>query len=426
MGDLRAQLRRSPRLWSWRAFIIVFCLTLATLSSRAAIVASARSSNAELALRLDPDDPIALANMADQRITSSAASDPGQLRSQGRAISGLAQHSLRAQAVNARAFKVLGYIAELEKGPDAAERLMSMSSRMSRRELGTNLWLIERNVNKGDMDRVLAQYDVSLRSIADSRQILFPLLTSALEDASIQAAFAPYLKAQPNWLPAFLSYAIGASDRPSDIARALKRGGGMPKGDDFKGLDTYLLARLGAKAEYAAALHYYLELPGADRALPQSVSFDKASTDPRFTPVTWLLPSTGSFSVAFELPENGSGQELRALIPAGERGIAARKLIALAAGQYDFLDRRRDVQASDGELHWELRCIHGQDAPLIWSAPASGPKVRPAGPDIPADCPIQLLDLVGSGGSGSTGLEVTIGEIRLERRPKNVTDRTRT
>jgi hypothetical protein len=426
MGDLWAPVRRNPTLWSWRAFIIVICLVLGFLSSRAAIVASARSSNAELALRLDPDDPIALANAADQRIASSAASAPGQLRSRGRVISGLARHSLQGQAVNARAFKVLGYIAEIEKGPDAAERFMSMSSRMSRRELGTNLWLIERNVNKGDMKSVLAQYDVSLRSIADSRQILFPLLTSALEDTSIQAAFASYLKARPNWLAAFLSYAIGASDRPSDIAAALKRGGGMPKGDDFRGLDTYLLARLGAKAEFAAALQYYLEMPSARKTLPQSVLFDKASTDPRLAPVTWLIPGTGAFNVAFELPDKGSRQELRAFIPAGERGIAARKLMALPAGQYDFLDRRKDVQASDGELHWELRCVHGQDAPLIWSAPASGPHARPTGPHIPADCPIQLLDLVGSGGSGSAGLEVIIGEIRLDRRPGNTTGQTRT
>ena len=420
MDDFVAFIRRQPGLSAWRALLIFSCGVFVYYSATTAFVASAQYANAALATRLVPDDPVALAILADQRFTSAAMSNPVISKSTKNSISKMARESLKRQAINPGAFRVLGYVADIDNRPVLASQFMAISARMSRRDFGTNLWLIENSVNKGDMDEVLFRYDILLRSIADSRQMLFPRLASALEDTTIQAAFAKYLKIKPNWLPAFLAQAIGASERPSIIAETLERGGGMPEGPEYKGLDTYLVERMAAKGEYAAALHFFKKAKGANPSQTRSIAFDQSSTDARFAPITWMLPSSTSFSAAFEVPQKGSARQLRIFIASGERGIVARKLVAFPPGAYEFADRRQDVQPSDGNVHWEMSCVKGDRASIFWSAPASGRVMRVAGPTISTDCPIQILDLVGSGGSNSAGIEVIIGEVRLEKSIRRV------
>ncbi len=87
------------------------------------------------------------------------------------------------------------------------ERLVQMSARLSRRDAGTQLWLIEAAAQRNDTGETLEHYDIALRTKADTRDILFPRLLNAIDDAEIRQALKPYVHGKNRWIAEFISYA---------------------------------------------------------------------------------------------------------------------------------------------------------------------------------------------------------------------------
>ena len=90
----------------------------------------------------------------------------------------------------------------------------------------------------------------------------------------------------------------------------------------------------------------------------------------------------------------------------------ATKLLYLKPGTYLFSARLANLDRGDGGfLRWQLRCPAIGGAP-VWTIDSINVALR-AELAVPANCPVQYLDLIASGGKGQTGLEATIASVSV-------------
>jgi hypothetical protein len=398
-------------IMAWRVSVLIGCGLLAWLAFANAVAHIVRGSNPEAALKFVPNDAIALSGQAEGAL---AATSSSALVSKD--TKNLVLASLRSQALNARALRQLGFIADANNQTASAQRLIKLSERASRREFGAQLWLIENGVRSDNIQATLVHYDTALRSGYDSGGILFPILTAALDDREVQRAFARYIKNPAPWLGLFLSNAIGQGQNPTAIATAISSAGGLPDGDVFRDFERQLIAQLVAKERYAEARQYYLSLAGVDPNVPVSMGFGKMVTSPRFAPISWEVQNTPGVGAAFEGGENGDGQRLSIFAGSGERGAVLRKLLFLAAGRYTITQEiKLQRLGRDATATWEMKCLRFGEQRVIWR----GDFKRRVGRqslsllEIPPNCNTQSIELIIAGGSNQNGSEVILAHAAL-------------
>ena len=198
-----AALRAKPPMY-WAKLVAWFSIVgyIAWLSFIHAVANITWQQNPDMALRFVPDHPLALSRKADELFAEKQ--DPATLAK----VEAMAKQSLRGGALNPVAIRLLGYVADVRGDQKKARELMLLSQKVSRRDFGTQLWLIEDAVARGDKKQALYHYDIALRTTPSSFPILLPTLVGALDDPEVRSGLAPYVKAAPGWLPSFLGEAI--------------------------------------------------------------------------------------------------------------------------------------------------------------------------------------------------------------------------
>lgn len=387
-------------------------LALAWFSFAAAMTNITHRRAPETALRFTPGDPVALAVQADRRFAAKGVNAIGDAE-----IARAARDSLAGLALNPVALRLIGLNATAGKTYAAGSRAMRAGNSTSRRDVTTQFWLIEEAVARNDIAGALSHYDNVLRVEPGSQQLLFPVLTAALEDKALWKPMARYVAEPAPWLGDFARYAIRNSRQPMQLARFFASGGGLPKTDVFASLETELLKRIARTGSAGDMAAYYRSLAGADPAALSSADFTGATTEPRFAPVTWELFSAPGVSGAFLRDETGEAIRLHVTMDASASGLLAHKSILVRPGGYRFSASQRIADAAEGaSARWELRCVQGEKATVVWSG--SGPLSREAASvsgavTIPAGCGAVTLRLLGSAGPSANGIEAIFGPVAL-------------
>jgi tetratricopeptide (TPR) repeat protein len=370
-----------------------------------AISGVARIKAPQAALLAMPNESTALASRADQLFFANPKYPP-------REVELLARRALENQAINAKALRILGYVADAKGDAKTAEKYVRMAAKLSRREPGAQLWLVEASARKGDVAQTLIHYDIALRTKPDTQTILFPRLLNAIEDREIRLALKPYFRRKSDWVRAFLYFANTNSKNLPVLVDLIVETGGLADQESAKGQERDLLGRLLAENYFADARKLYLQMPGAKPARLTSSAFDASDRDARFGPMGWQLleaPDAGSGFTG-----NGGDRQTNLAIYANSATTrpVASKLLYMKPGKYIFSVRLANFDRGDGGfLRWQLRCpaIGGTPA---WTIDSINASLR-AELLVPANCPVQFLDLIASGGKGQTGLEATIASVFL-------------
>lgn len=409
-----AALRAKPPLY-WVKFVAWFSIVgyVAWLSFIHAVANVTWQQNPDMALRFVPNHPLALSRKADELFAEKQ--DPATLKK----VEEMAKESLRGGALNPVAIRLLGYVADVRGDRKKARELMLLSQKVSRRDFGTQLWLIEDAVARGDKKQALYHYDIALRTTPSSFSILLPTLIGALDDPEVRSALAPFLKAAPAWLPAFLGEAINTADNPANVADVLVKAGPLPDRDDYRALSNNLLLQLAAKSKFPAFRQYYLSLPGAKDASLQAASLTKATVNLRYPAAGWQLVENPAIGGSFSQADNQGRHSLAAFAGSGERGELMRKYLYLTPGNYSFAARyTAQDSAPDGEIRWELQCLSAAGNKNIWF---TGNPVRKGKSSdtqeftLDTGCPNQMLMLQVAGGSGQLGAEFTLQSVDIIR-----------
>lgn len=407
-----AALRAKPPLfWVKLVSIAAVACPLAWFAFIHAVANITWQQNPDMALRFVPDHPLALSRKADELFA--AKQDPATLAK----VEAMAKQSLRGGALNPVAIRLLGYVADARGDQKKAREFMLLSQKVSRRDFGTQLWLIEDAVARNDKKQALYHYDIAMRTTPSSFPLLFPTLTGALDDPEVRAGLAPYVKATPEWLLSFLSYAIGTMENPSYLVDVLLKAGPLPDRPDYRGQSNYLLTTLANKGQFTAFQRYYSSLPGVRAKALQTAALNKDTINLRYSAAGWQLTENSVIGGAFSEPDKSGASTLSAFAGSGERGELMRKLLFLKSGTYRFA-AQYDAQSSapDSEIRWDLLCVSqkGNVAKWFTSRPVkAGRSGDVQSFTLGADCPHQLLQLQLAGGSGQLGAEFVLRSVNV-------------
>lgn len=406
---------KPPLFWVKIVGFISVTGYIAWLSFIHAVANITWQQNPDMALRFVPDHPLALSRKADELFAEKQ--DPATLAK----VEAMAKQSLRGGALNPVAIRLLGYVADVRGDRKRARELMLLSQKVSRRDFGTQLWLIEDAVARNDKKQALYHYDIAMRTTPSSFPVLFPTLTGALDDPEVRAGLTPFVKAAPDWLLSFLPYAIGSMEDPSYLVDVLLQAGPLPDRKEYRDQSNYLLSTLAAKGEFSAFERYYTSLPSARLKALQTAALTKDTVNLRYPAVGWQISENPAIGGAFSEPDKAGNYTLSAFAGSGERGELIRKYLFLKPGNYRFTAQYEAQEtASDSDIRWELSCLSGKGPVSKWftnAAVKSGRSGDSQKFSLNADCPHQLLQLQIAGGSGQLGAEFVLRSVAITRTP---------
>ncbi|MFN3619853.1 hypothetical protein [Sphingorhabdus sp.] len=405
-------LRAKPPLF-WVKIVVITVATayLAWLSFIHAVANITWDRNPDIALRYVPDHPLALSRKADEMFAENQ--DPATLAK----VEAMAKQSLRGGALNPVAIRLLGYVADVRGDSKKARELMLLSHKVSRRDFGTQLWLIEDAVARGDKKQALYHYDIAMRTTPSSFPILFPTLTGALSDPEVRMALAPIVRQAPVWLPTYLNEAIKTVENPANLADVLVKAGGLPDLQVYHSLSNDLLGYLAAKDKFPAFRQYYLSLKGNNRVAFQSASLNKDTVNLRYPAMGWQVVENPGIGGSFSQPDDKGRSSLAAFAGSGQRGEIMRKMLFLDPGSYRFQAQYSALEeVSDAEIRWDLYCISEKGNVGKWfieTPVRKGSFGQTHAFTIGNDCRNQLLVMQAAGGSNQLGAEFTLRSVDI-------------
>ena len=292
-----------------------------------------------------------------------------------------------------------------------ARRLFAYAQALSRRDFVTQLWSIEDAVKREDVPAAVHHYDIALRTTKAAPDVLFPVLSAAIDDPSIRASVFQTLRTQPAWAFNFLNYVSMGGAAPQSAA-ALFRGlirAGIPVPPSAT---VAVINRLISAGATQQAWNYY--------AAVHSGSDLSQSRDPRFTAdvrapavFDWVATNEAGLSATIQRNPKGGLVDFSAAPSTG--GILLQQTEMLPAGIYRLIGHSIGIDQPEAALpYWALTCRDGRELNRI-SVPnsARGGGMFTGSITVPAGCPVQTLTLVARPSETITGLTGQIDLLRL-------------
>jgi hypothetical protein len=237
---------RDPRLLAYRVAIVALLLVVTWVAVTATLAGVTRRYRPEATLQFRGSDALAQAQVAaKEQLDNPRRQDENRLR-------GLAIAALQRDPTLAPAVRVLGLIEATKGRTAAAERLMNYSDRVTRRDLPTQLWLIEYNVQRNNIPATLHHFDIAASSSRGATTILFPILVGALDEDHLVQPMAQMLKREPWWGASLLSAMAQETRNTGNVVRlftTLARQGHSPRRDIIE----TLVRRLEAQGDRSGA-----------------------------------------------------------------------------------------------------------------------------------------------------------------------------
>lgn len=400
MGGGGQLAQRSPREWAIRGGAAALLAVAGYFSMAQTVAQVVVKDDPALAARLAPWDGRILAAQFEGMPPSS---DFGARSMQVR-------DALRKDPTAVTAVAQLGLAAQASGDLAGARRLFGYAERLSRRDLQTQLWAIEDAVGREDIAGALRHYDVALRTKAQSRAILYPVLASAIGDAQVRAELVRTIGTRPLWADDFLAYASKAGANPQATAALLvalhRRGIPVPEA-----VDSALIGSMVARGQVEEAWRFYGAVRDhADR---------RRARDPRFAAVLdaptvfdWMPVNDGSVTGSIQ-PSGSSGLFDFYVVPGGG-GALLKQMQVLPPGTYRLSGHSRGIEQERGALpYWVLTCgsreLGRVEVPNSVEAGGSFSGLL----SVPAGCAVQTLALIARPSASVSGLVGQIDRVEL-------------
>lgn len=325
-----------------------------------------------------------------------------------------AHSSLVGQALNARALRQLAALEDSSGHEEKSLALIQESTAVTRRDIGTQIWLVNHYAQAGNVKQALAHYDLALRGNGNATSVLFPILTNALGAAEVRSGIASFIRSDVPWMPAFLDYASAHTQHPESFAVLLVEAGGLPLNAAYRGILSSFLSRLISMNKYDLARRTYLALHAGPVELLTAPDFVIASADNELGPFGWELTTTPTFGATLSSDESGLPLSMEVFAAANETARVARKLMYLHAGEYKINIEYFNTELRHGvSVTWRLECIKDLKESNFWKSahvPGASTSIRSTFL-VPKECDAIYLDLIVSGGDEQIGSDFRIQKI---------------
>ncbi len=349
---------RQPCLVSrWLRFLLIVAVTLPLAwfaGSQAAGMALTRFSP-EIAVKAAPGNGEALARLAELKLASAVQeADSNELPlSLAEPLWHEARKAFLQAPLAARAIRIAALSREATGDEQLARYLMLGVVELTKRDLGTHLWLIHDYGKSGDLTNLLNHYDFALRTSNQAASILLPRLTLVLKAPGTVEVLVPVLAQQPPWAQQFWRTTYVNPETLPQAAKLrlalLERN--IPVPDD---VDRRLILSLARDREWDAAANLYGRVAGDDAPALDRVGEADFSRVPQLAPIEWNFPSSG-------LQSGEIAPETRRMILSGgpaSSGVAAMRVVALEPGRYELHLEREEAETSNRPtLAVEIVCV---------------------------------------------------------------------
>jgi hypothetical protein len=365
-----------------------------------------RSGSPDTALRVAPWDAYALARAADRRATVTAPDSATAFRP----IGDMARRAVTRDPTIATAWRTLGLVRAVSGDQQQAAALMGAAERISRRDLPTQLWLIEAAVNRNDIHGALVHYDTAMRTKPSSTGLLIPIMVGALDTPDVRPAIARLLAANPPWAGDFL-YALAqrppAEGATAALFRAMRSAGRVPAGAATDAVIPALVARRRF-AEAAAVL-------AAVESRPTSRLRDGGFDQPgSYAPFDWQLGENELAGEVRSRPDR-TDPALFADVGSSTAGVVAQQLTTLRPGRYQFR-----FHAGPSDLHqpdaieWRLTCADAGSSIGQITVRLTTQGTQAHDFTVPSsNCPAQWLSLFVRSGSDPQGSGAWVDDVAI-------------
>ena len=359
-----------------------------------------------LALSYQPYESKALASQAEQLFFQNPQKPAAESHT-------LAIKALEAQLVNPSALRTLGYYADSMGERKKALVLIEATERLSRRDAGAQIWLLDHAARSNKAKDALIHYDILLRTNPASQDVLFPRLLAAISDQSIRSALRPFVENNEGWGNAFLLYATNEGKNLHDVVELMIESD-KKTDTELKFLQKVnLLKQLAAQKYYDDAKRLFLTMDNIKPESLASVDFSNTDIEQLYGPMGWQRLEVDDAGADFE-NENGK-VILTAYANPNTTQVIARKILYLSAGNYLLSTRTSMIKdTEDASLQWSISCASAINASSIQSL-SIHPPLDTKSFAVPQGCNTVALDLVISGGQGRDGVEILMSKITLKK-----------
>lgn len=308
-------------------------------------------------------------------------------------------HALRAlqrQPIQPAAARLLSVSASGRGQEARAARLLAYAEAMSRRDLQTQLLLIQFNVDRGDVATALLHYDRAMRTSSASWAVLFPILDKAADLPGVGSRMAVFLARRPPWTRPFLEQYVPHSQSVSTLyafARQLRLD--RPASSDPAMLQL-IEKRLVELAAFRPAALLYARAHGMPPVATVPLRNGAFEQPGGWDPFDWNLADDPDLSAIRQPSPAGGGMALFLTAGNGRGGDVAVQLLMLPAGRYRIGARVGDVGGDRLAFpQMILRCVSDGRELLHQVFPAAPDKGQRWAMDvvIPPNCPAEQLVL---------------------------------
>ncbi len=312
----------------------------------------------------------------------------------GQPVQQTSHRALRRDATEYIAMRNLAAFSDLQGGSAKASAQFHYVARLTRRDLLTNLWFIETQVEKGDVKGALKYFDQALKTSNDAPDLLFPILVKAFDDPELLDAIVDIVAPKPAWSAEFLTRAIDGSQSGINIHRALERLH-QKNSDVSPGIVSHALYRLVALGNIDQAFALYSNFDSTARAKKPFIVDGGFEANQDTYPFGWSMVDNEAFSTErIRTRGEGGNIALSILATAPAQGAVLRQLLLLSPGHYKLTYDISVVRAArPSSFSWRVACattgtkVANLPVPLV---PQTGVL---AALSVPAGCTAQWLEL---------------------------------
>ncbi|MDH4743001.1 hypothetical protein OMP43_03100 [Sphingomonas sp. CBMAI 2297] len=355
-------------------FVVVpLALLMALLAGAVSLSCGFSAKAPQLAVRLWPWNSISVSTLGAKAF----------LRQDYDSAGALSLDALRVEPANVIAIRTRGLA--IEGQGKQADQLMHLAERLSRRDLFTNLWLIEDASRRGDIPKALYYYDITLRTSSQSPQLLFPILAGAISDPDILRVAYPMFAKRPPWLVPFLEYTASAGTADPALVDIVGRLARMPEALPLQ-IRRFVVQKLAERGKLDSALALYREWSGA-----MELSGGELDRSGQWPPFDWSFIDGAGFGAS---ANSGGGLSYYG---GSSGGKVAERLLHMTPGAAELVSVTSYVERPAGEgARWMVSCASGQPLGAIALGTVAKDRLRFTVPDTEG-CRYQFLTLFLSG-----------------------------
>ena len=365
-----------------RLLCSLFAVLLAVIVGRDAALAHWRAAGAGTAPRILAEDPALRLRLADSRLAEGAS-----LQGEAPSIHQAAIALLRQSPLDASALRRLAVIENLRSAGEG-HGLVVLAEKVSRRDLTSELLLIDTAAEHDDLAATLRHYDHVLSVYPAARQQLFPLLASEMGEPDVRKALVP-MASRP-WLRDFALNAVDYDVAPAALMDFYGELAGKIPVTELQAGAVRVVRWLQTNNQSAAIGTFANRIPGMVPHAFDQLGFTATTLDPRLAPLSWAL------TLGDAIDAESDGQTLTIRVAPENAGWAASRLTFLQAGQFEVTQTvAYAAGAPSAQLEWQVTCPDTKLVPLWQESlqPVAGRATTVSRFTVPSTCPVQSWGL---------------------------------